>query len=286
MNKQRHTDFYIPVLKVLEDLNEHEINSLISDTANLCKLTDKERKIRTRKGTHLKFESNIRWAITDLCQGGFINRTERGVYTIAFGGLLILEDNPESPDRDYLEARSEKFSDFRHRKRTKNKNHISDPNKLFPDLQEEDNNQNKPADSLVEKVPETRISSDAAEMLRKCLAAREAMILAEIDTTQVDAKIKLLQEGILRNTISAEATTLIKSLKNKNLNNIAILIDLFSPNVKVYLNNNVALADHFCESSTLLCDFKEEGTKSQTKIKPQILAVTGTVKDEEYIDFE
>lgn len=265
MNKQRHTDFYIPVLKILEDLKEHEVNSLISDTANLCKLTDEERKIRTRKGTQLKFESNIQWAITDLYQGGFINRTERGVYTIAFDGLLILEDNPEHPDRDYLESRSEKFSDFRHRKGTRNKNDGSSEINLFSNLQDEDIDQDESSRGVVKKVSEVRISSDANEMLKKCLAAKKAMILAEIDTTQVDAKIKLLQEGILRNTITADAIRFVRLLKNKNLNDVAIIIDLFSPDGKVYLMNNVDLASHFYDSATLLCDCKEEDGMSTTE---------------------
>lgn len=265
MDRQRHTDFYIPVLKVLEDLKEHEVNSLISDTADLCKLTEEERKVRTRKGTQLKFESNIQWAITDLCQGGFINRTERGVYTMAFDGLLILEDNPELPDRNYLESRSEKFSNFRHRKGTRNKNDSSSPSNLFSNLQEEDIEQDIPSESVVEKIPETRLSSDAAEMLKKCLAAKEAMILAEIDTTQVDAKIKLLREGILRNSISAYATTFIKSLQDKNVGNIAILFDLFSPDGKAYIINDANLAGRFCNEATLLNDCKRNHSESSSE---------------------
>lgn len=268
MKRQRHTDFYIPVLKVLEDLKEHEVNSLIAETANFCELTDEERKEKTRKGTQLKFESNIQWAITDLCQGGFINRTERGVYTMAFDGLLMLENNPEHPDRDYLEARSEKFSDFRHRKRSRNKKNDSSATNLFTNLQEEDIEQDEL--SVVEKISETRISSDAAEMLKKCLIAKEAMINAELDTTLVDAKIKLLQEGILRNKISSEVIKLIKSLKDKNLENIAILIDLFSSESKAYIIRDIESTKQILDSSALLCDcqIEESGAKQEKSTEP------------------
>ncbi len=262
MKRQRHTDFYIPVLKVLEDLKEHEVNSLIAATADFCRLTDEERKEKTRKGSQLKFESNIQWAITDLCQGGFINRTDRGVYTMAFDGLLMLEDKPEHPDRDYLEARSEKFSDFRHRKGTRNKKNDSSATNLFTNLQEEDIEQDEP--SVVEKISETRISSDAAEMLKKCLIAKEAMINAELDTALVDAKIKLLQEGILRNKISSEIMTLINSIKGKNIENIAIVINLFSTERKAYIIHDNEFAQQICDSATYLCEYHEDEIPSES----------------------
>lgn len=271
MELQRHTDFYMPVLKVLDDLKEHEVNSLIADTADACHLTEEERQIRTRKGTQLKYESNIQWAITDLCQGGFINRTERGVYTMAFEGLLILEDNPERPNRDYLEARSDKFKDFRHRKGKRSKSDDSDAANLFSCLREEDIEDDTDG-GIVEKVSEEKKTSDAAEMLKKCMAAREAMVIAELNTCEVDAKIKMLREGINRSAVSQDVSELMKRLRTKNLQDFAIIIDLFDHVYKAYIVRDSELARQIEASATPICQGWQENDEQEKQ--------TGTVVSE------
>lgn len=253
----RHIHFYLPVLKVLEDLKEHEVNTLIEETANRCNLSENERQERTRKGTQLKYESNIQWAITDLCQGGFIERISRGIYVIAFDGLLMLEDNPKDPDRDYLEARSHKFREFRHRKGKKYKTEDTNDDNLFSNLSEEDVEyaEGDSHSNSIKSLTSTQIASDAQHMLEKCMIAREAMITAELDTTQVDNKIRLLREGLIRNSISNDADFFLKSLKNKRINSCAIVVDLFNLNNEaIYVSYDKMAIDTLCNTSVRISE--------------------------------
>lgn len=265
MKSKRHTDFYIPVLKVLEDLQQHEVNILIAETADFCKLTEEERKEKTRKGTQLKFESNIQWAITDLCQGGFINRTERGVYTMAFDGLLMLEDNPECPNRDYLEARSEKFRDFRYRKGSRNKSdNNSDPN-LFSEIPVDEDEQDNIPQHPVDIIPDSKLSLNAHEMLRKCLNAREAMLLAELDTSQVDNKIKLLKEGIERNAIYSDVRSFMDIIKLKELDDFTLIIEIRKNGCQAYITHSIEGIDQVRQTATKICESGNEETVLRIK---------------------
>lgn len=269
MEKRRHTDYYIPVLKVLEDLQEHEINSLIAKTADLCNLTEEERQEKTRKGTYYKYESNIQWAIQDLSQGGFIQRTNRGVYTIAFDGLLMLEDNPKHPDRDYLEARSEKFRDFRYRKGSRNnrQDNESETN-LFSNLSAEEEEQNISPEKPIAILSDTEISDNANEMLLKCLKVREDMIGLSLDTTQIDTKIKLLKEGIARNAITLEVRQFLNSLLNKKLGQINLLIEIDNNSGKAYVLSDDQVAESLRDSATMLCQCDGINTLPKSESTP------------------
>lgn len=267
MAYRRHTDFYIPVLKVLDDLNEHEVNSLISDTANRCGLSEEERKERTRKGTQLKYESNIQWAITDLCQGAFIERVSRGVYKMTYDGLLMLEDNPANPTRDYLESRSEKFKEFRYRKGSRNKGQKSDDN-LFTNLAEEDIENEEESTQQVSAVSSDKLVADAEEMLAKCYGARELMIAAELDTTQVDNKIRLLKEGILKHAMTREIEGFLDKLKSKSIPQCRIIIDYNNAkNIEVYASISDSSINPIPESYSKILSIEETYEKREEEEK-------------------
>lgn len=231
----RHTDFYIPVLTILEDLKNHEVNSLIEETAQYCGLTEDERQIRTRKGSQFKYESNIQWAITDLCQGGFIERTSRGVYKIVFDGLLMLEDNPKSPNRDYLEARSDKFKEFRYRKGRRNKSLESGEENLFSNLSEDDiENDTTPGTPIV-KITEKEIRSNALDLIEKYTNLKKAKEALKMNTDIEDETIKMLYENLVKKLLTNDIEEFSGKLSNRPEKGYAIIFDCFESNYpKVY----------------------------------------------------
>ena len=273
MSYHRHIDFYIPVLKVLEDLKPHEVNSLIEETADWCHLSSEDRAEMTRKGTQHKYESNIGWAITDLCQGGFIDRTGRGVYTMSFDGLLMLEDNPKNPDRDYLEARSEKFHDFRCRRRKNEEKENAGPN-LFTDIVDADSEPEDTTCKPVSKIPEDKLVSDAEDMLRKYIRLRDAMLaIGTYDTSKEDQMIAMLQEGILKNSILPKVKPFVDSLEQESLTGKALIIDFLNSQGKVYLTSDNKDLAQLCSSATLIYECnssyssieKKDNSKDPTK---------------------
>ncbi len=115
----KYYEFYLPILKVLSDLEKKDINTIIDEVVKKVGLTSEDMKETTRSGNQLRYRANISWAITDLVQGGFIERTERGVYMITIEGLELLEENPSKPTRETLASKSQKFKDFLNRQRPK-----------------------------------------------------------------------------------------------------------------------------------------------------------------------
>lgn len=280
MNYHRHINFYIPVLKVLEDLRPHEIHSLIEATADWCQLTPEDRAEMTRKGTQHKYESNIGWAITDLCQGGFIDRTERGVYTIAFDGLLMLEDNPKDPDRDYLEARSEKFRDFRYRRRKSIENGDIGPN-LFTEIIDSESEPEDTTNHIVSKIPDDKLVSDAEDMLRKYIRLRDAMLaIGTYDTTKEDQMIAMLQNGILKNAILPKVKPFVDSLESDSIKGKALIIDFLNSDGTVYITSDKKNLAGLCSSATMIYN----RNSSQSSVEKNDVAKVSKSKGEKKLE--
>ena len=253
MAYKRHTDFYIPVLKTLEDLKEHEVNNLIEETALYCNLSETERKERTRKGTQLKYESNIQWAITDLCQGAFIERTSRGIYKIAFDGLLMLEDNPTSPNRDYLEARSEKFKEFRYRKSKRNRTLNIEEVNIFSNLSDEDIETDVTPDTPIAKVSDEEIRANALDLIEKYINLKKAKEALKMNTEDEDEIINMLRGNLIKKLLSSDIEEFSDKLNNRQERGYAILFDyLDSDEGKVYWITDADELSNLTNSSLLI----------------------------------
>ncbi len=242
----RFTEFYIPVLKVLEDMGEHEINELIMDVATLCNISEEDRLITTKGGTQLRYHSNISWAVTDLYQGGFISRSSRGIYSINFEGMLLLEENPEHPDRDYLRSKSEKFRDFMNRKSQKEGN----PNLTSLDLfetQEEVNTTTKP-NTNVNKEGQTLTSE-----LKELESMRNSMARHNLNTTEIDIKISSIKKSLMIECLLPIINPFIKNLKNIQVPECSLIIDLFTQDPKVYLNLDKRFQSPYHQNNELVC---------------------------------
>lgn len=226
LNNKRHTDFYIPVLKVLEDMKLHEINRLIEEVADFCQLSDEDRKVMTKGETNLKYRSHIQWAVTDLRQAGYIERTERGVNKISFDGMLMLEDNPEDPTRDYLYQKSKKFRDFVNRRGTRSKN------KETPILFDDDLDKG-PQDGkrVSEEIPATKNNSQNEEShskLQSLYELRDKMKEMGFNTKEIDDKIEKVKSSYCLDNIKPVIGKTIADLIMMGENKYVVVIENLS----------------------------------------------------------
>ena len=196
----RFTEFYIPVLQVMSNVEPIEINELIDKVAEYINLSEEDKEITTESGNQFRYRSNISWAVTDLNQGNFIERVKRGNYVITISGLELLEENLEKIDRDFLAARSESFRSFMEKKGTRKGNSTKVDNSLDERLFEEDFNN-----------IHTDNSSEVS--LKELYEVRETLKKAKISTSEIDAKIKELEnERDLNDILFMLSKSLPKSL--------------------------------------------------------------------------
>lgn len=223
MITKRHTDFYIPVLRVLEDMKPHEINKLIEEVADLCGLSEEDRKIMTRGETNLKYRSHIQWAVTDLRQGGFISKDERGVYKMSFDGMLMLEENPERPTRDYLYQKSDKFRDFVNRRGTRTKH--SGEAGLF---EEEPKNSRQNKKSSIQRdstFQEDERGKGVNSQLKSLYDLRDKMVEMGFNTNEIDEKIELVKSSCCLNKIKPVIRMTLEELSKRGENKYVVVID-------------------------------------------------------------
>lgn len=226
----RFTEFYLPVLQILDDIEIHEINQLIEDVANLCHLSDEDRQIMTNSGTQPRYRSNISWAVTDLSQAGFIERTKRGHYRINLAGLAMLDDKPSQPTRDYLIKHSDKFREFLNKKGTRSqKKNDEDSQNLFKIEGEEE--------EIIEVEEEEEIS------LKELYSSMRTLRKAKISTSEIEAKASELEEKLIRNKILPILSQQLTSALSEIERELVLVLD-YKPgqDVKVSLSRRTNIS--------------------------------------------
>ncbi len=86
----------LPLLKNLQDGNEHLLKDLYRQLAEDLQLTKEVIEELLPSGKERKFNNRVRWAKTYLEKGGFLTTVAPGKYVITQRGLDILESNPNS----------------------------------------------------------------------------------------------------------------------------------------------------------------------------------------------
>lgn len=192
----RFTEFYIPVLQVMSDIEPIEINTLIDKVADHINLSDEDKQVLTESGTQYRYRSNINWAVTDLSQGNFIERVKRGNYVITLSGLELLEENFEKIDRDFLAARSESFRAFMEKKGTRKGKKTVENESICDSKKEMDACKNQ-------EVGSSEVSLD------ELYSIRETLKKVKISTYDVDTKIKELENEYFFNALLPRLSKLI-----------------------------------------------------------------------------
>ena len=101
----------LPLLKVVNDEQEHRFRDLIETLSEYFGLDDNQRKELLPSGSQLIFDNRVGWAKTYLKKAGLIEYTKRGVIKITARGVATLQENIDKIDVKYLK-RFEEFNEF------------------------------------------------------------------------------------------------------------------------------------------------------------------------------
>ncbi len=102
----------LPLLKLLEDKQEHSLRQVIDTLANQSGLTLEEQRSVLPSGRQPVFDNRVGWARTYMKKGGLIQSTRRGYFRITDRGLEVLNKKPATIDVKFLEQFAE-FREFR-----------------------------------------------------------------------------------------------------------------------------------------------------------------------------
>jgi restriction system protein len=102
----------LPLLRLLEDGQEHTVREAIDKLANEFDLTEEERKALLPSGRQTVFRNRVSWASTYLNKAGVIESPRRGHMRITDRGKEVLKQNPQKIDAEFL-SQFEEFVAFR-----------------------------------------------------------------------------------------------------------------------------------------------------------------------------
>jgi restriction system protein len=108
----------LPLLKLLEDKQEHSLRQIIDLLTNQFNLTQEEQHELLPSGKQAIFDNRVGWARTHLKKAGLLESTRRGFFRITDRGLQVLNQKLAKIDVKFLEQ-FEEFKEFRAIKREK-----------------------------------------------------------------------------------------------------------------------------------------------------------------------
>ena len=108
----------LPLLKLLEDKQEHSLRQVIDLLTNQFNLTLDEQRELLPSGKQAIFDNRVGWARTHLKKAGLLESTRRGFFRITDRGLQVLKQKPVKIDVKFLEQ-FEEFKEFRAIRREK-----------------------------------------------------------------------------------------------------------------------------------------------------------------------
>jgi restriction system protein len=108
----------LPLLKLLEDKQEHSLREVIDSLTKQFSLTIEEQHELLPSGKQAIFDNRVGWARTYLKKAGLLESTRRGFFRITDRGLQVLRQKPEKIDVEFLEQ-FEEFKKFRAIRRVK-----------------------------------------------------------------------------------------------------------------------------------------------------------------------
>ena len=103
----------LPLLKLLEDKQEHSLRQIIDSLINQFSVTQEEQHELLPSGKQAIFDNRVGWARTYLKKAGLIESTRRGFFRITDRGLEVLKQKPARIDAKFLDQ----FEEFRAFKR-------------------------------------------------------------------------------------------------------------------------------------------------------------------------
>lgn len=92
----------LPLLQILSDGKEHELQSLIKDLSDKFNLTEAERSELLPSGNQEIINNRVGWARTYLKKANLLSSPRRATFQITKDGLEVLKTNPKKIDNEFL----------------------------------------------------------------------------------------------------------------------------------------------------------------------------------------
>ena len=102
----------LPLLRLLEDKQEHSLRQIIDALTKEFNLTSEEQRELLPSGRQAVFDNRVGWARTYLKKACLLESTKRGFFRITERGLKVLQQKPEKIDIVFLEQ-FEEFREFK-----------------------------------------------------------------------------------------------------------------------------------------------------------------------------
>jgi len=99
----------LPLLELLSDGQEHELQTLIKQISDKFELTDEERTELLPSGTQEVINNRVGWAKADLKKANLLSSPRRAVCIITELGKKVLQNKPNKIDVKFLQT----FPDFK-----------------------------------------------------------------------------------------------------------------------------------------------------------------------------
>jgi restriction system protein len=92
----------LPILKIVGDGQEHELNEVIATLSQQLDLSEEDRKELLPSGRQTRLVNRISWVRAYFKMAGLLESTGRGKFRITQRGLEVLESNPREINREFL----------------------------------------------------------------------------------------------------------------------------------------------------------------------------------------
>ena len=154
-----YQSFFKPVLTIASDGKEHSTPEVVEQVSRELKLSEEDRKALLPSGKQRIVDNRVAWSITYLVKALLLERTKRGLFSIAPRGREVLASKPEKIDRAFLL----KYPEFRAFA-------LADGQPQAPQLKADEDDLQTPHDRLVSSYQTIRkqLSQEILERTLKC----------------------------------------------------------------------------------------------------------------------
>jgi restriction system protein len=158
-----YEEIMLPLLKSIEDVEEHELNELIDKLTIYFKLSDIEQRELLPSGRQPIFRNRVGWATTYLKKAGLLSTPRRAHFKILERGLILLKENPKEITSRLL-SRYDEFIEFKTLRRERKDEGGSEDSVLIT-------NTNQTPEEVLEyafQKLKSELAKEILEVVKKC----------------------------------------------------------------------------------------------------------------------
>jgi restriction system protein len=161
-----YEEIMLPLLKMLQDRQEHSLQEAEDYLSKFFNLTEDERRELLPSGQQPVFRNRLGWARTYMKKAGLLTNTRRAHFMITDRGLDLLHENPKEINAQLL-TRYPEFIEFKLIRRSK-----ENDNEKTHDLIE-DESRKTPEESLEDAYQKLRseLAKEVLEVVKNCSPA-------------------------------------------------------------------------------------------------------------------